>query len=152
MKSQLVETWEINDRLNQYLLKSIVERDLDSISEAKGRTVGEQFAHIHNVRLLWLKQAAPDLLTQVEKIEKEKITKAILSGQLAKSGAAMAELINRGVEEGKIKGFKPHPTAFIGYIIAHESHHRSQIILLLKLCGHPVDKKILFGLWEWGTR
>lgn len=152
MKSELIETWEINDRLNLFLLKSISEKNLDSISSAKGRTVGEQFAHIHNVRLMWFKQAAPELLSQVEKIDKEKITKDIILTQLTKSGPAMTQMISRGIDIGKIKGFRPHPTAFIGYITAHEAHHRSQIILLLKLSGHSVDKKILFGLWEWGSR
>ncbi len=41
---------------------------------------------------------------------------------------------------------------FWGYIISHESHHRGQIMMTLKQSGHPVDKKIQFGLWEWGVR
>jgi hypothetical protein len=53
---------------------------------------------------------------------------------------------------GRVKGFKPHATAFVGYLISHEAHHRSQIILALKQEGQPLDKKILYGIWEWGTR
>jgi uncharacterized damage-inducible protein DinB len=58
----------------------------------------------------------------------------------------------KGFAEGRIKGFNPQLAAFLSYIIAHESHDRGQIMLSLKLCGHPIDKKVQFGLWEWGSR
>ena len=149
---QIIETWEINNKIDLYLLNAIEEDHLSSISSSKGRSVAEHFAHMHNVRLMWLKEAMPELLTTVEKIEKENITKKNLVAQLIKSGSAISKMIERALEEGKLKGFKPHPTAFLGYIISHESHHRGQIILCLKQSGHPVGKKILFGLWEWGTK
>ncbi len=53
---------------------------------------------------------------------------------------------------GRIKGFKPHVHAFVGYLISHESHHRGQAAMVLKAAGAPLDKKIAFGLWEWGVR
>ncbi|MBC8144122.1 MAG: hypothetical protein H7X80_00985 [bacterium] len=53
---------------------------------------------------------------------------------------------------GKVKGFKPHVTAFVGYMIAHEAHHRGQIAMRLKQAGHPLDKKVSYGMWEWGVR
>lgn len=148
----LTETWHINNRVNLYLLEAIAEDHISDGLSSKGRNVGEQFAHLHNVRLMWLKSAQPDLLALVEKIEKENISKSLLQEQLKKSGEAMAQLFETGIAEGRIKGFKPHPTAFMGYLIAHEGHHRGQIVLALKQSGHPLDKKISFGLWEWGTR
>lgn len=149
---EIIETWEINNKIDLYLLNSIDEAHLSSISLSKGRTVAEHFAHIHNVRLMWLKEGMPELLTTVEKIEKESITKKILTDQFEKSGIAISQMVEKALQDGKLKGFKPHPTAFLGYIISHESHHRGQIVLCLKQSGHPVDKKILFGLWEWGTK
>lgn len=149
---QIIETWEIHNKIDLYLLNEIEEQHLSSISLSKGRTVAEHFAHIHNVRLMWLKEAMPELLTSVEKIEKENITKHILIEQLIRSGVAISNMLEKALEVGKLKGFRPHPIAFLGYIISHESHHRGQIVLCLKQSGYPVDKKILFGLWEWGTK
>ena len=150
---ELIETWKINNRINLYLLEAINENHLSDISASKGRNVGEQFAHIHNVRLMWLKVASPELFNEQTKIEKgNKITKKGLMSELSKSAAAIEMLLQKGLEEGKIKNFKPHPAGFFGYLVSHESHHRGQIVLSLKQSGHAIDQQTQYGLWEWGSR
>jgi len=151
---QLLETWDIHDRINLYLLEAVSQDALPGSSASKGRTVGEQFAHIHNVRLMWLKSAAPELLKGLAKIEKEDAgNKQLLVRSLTDSGAVVRKMLSNSLASGgRVKGFKPHVVAFAGYLISHESHHRGQIALSLKQAGHPVDKKVLFGIWEWGVR
>jgi uncharacterized damage-inducible protein DinB len=153
-EKQFLETWEIHNRINLYLLDATEPAALSSLSASKGRTVGEQFAHIHNVRLMWLKSAAPDLLAGLMKIEKEQaVDKKLLRKALTDSAEAIKSLLGRAAGEGgKVKGFKPHVVAFLGYLISHESYHRGQIILSLKQAGKVLDKKILYGIWEWGVR
>jgi uncharacterized damage-inducible protein DinB len=153
-EKELLETWDIHNRVNLYLLDAIEPDHLKDVSASKGRNVGEQFAHIHNVRLMWLKQAAPELIGKLQKVEKEDATdKQLLYKSVADSGLAMKRLFMDSLEAGgKIKAFKPHIVAFLGYLISHESHHRGQIALSLKQSNHPVSKKILFGIWEWGVR
>ena len=152
--NQLLETWQINNRVNLYLLEAVTPENLSAALSSKGRNAGEQFAHIQNVRLMWLKQAAPELLENQIKIEKENAgDKDLLRNALADSAEAIGQMLVSAIEkDGKIKGFKPHATAFLGYLISHEAHHRSQAILALKQSGRPVDKKVLFGIWEWGVR
>lgn len=153
-ETQFIETWSIHDRINLYLLEAVEPAALASYSASKGRSVGEQFAHIHNVRLMWLKAAKPDLLKGLAKIENHQAKdKKLLRKSLADSGRAIATLLSQSAAAGsKVKGFKPHVSAFLGYLISHESHHRGQIMLSLKQAGHPVDKKIQYGIWEWGVR
>lgn len=151
--NELIDTWNIHNRINLYLLNAIPEEYLNDISASKGRTVREQFAHLHNVRLMWLKASAPVLLEGLTKLEKEhNPDKSLIAAEIQKSADAISVLFERSLESGKIKGFKPHATAFLGYLIAHESHHRGQIFLSLKQCGHPVDQKTQYGMWEWGSR
>ena len=151
-KAQLIETWQINNRIDLYLLDAISEGYLADTLASKGRDVGKQFAHIHNVRLMWLKTAAPDLNATQTKVE-DNITKDFLKMRLTESGLAVENLLSRACDNGgKVKGFKPHVTAFLGYLLAHDAHHRSQIIVALKQSGHKIDQKIGYGIWEWGSR
>lgn len=151
MSAELKETWEINNRIVLYLLDAIPDENLADSLESKGRNAGEQFAHVNNVRLMWLKAAMPELMDEVVKVDKTDAgNKPLLRDALVRSGKAISELIERS--GGRIKGFKPHPTAFVTYLGSHEAHHRSQIILALKQSGHPLDKKTLYGIWEFGVR
>jgi uncharacterized damage-inducible protein DinB len=89
----------------------------------------------------------------VEKVEKEvAVDKKLLVRSLKESGKAMEALFKKGIADGRVKGFKPHVTAFLGYVLAHESHHRGQIAVTLKQSGHTLDKKVGYGIWEWGVR
>jgi len=153
LDEQLLDTWNIHARINLYMLDAIEPAALGGVSASKERSVGEQFAHIHNVRLMWLKAAAPKLLEGLEKIEKEQTgNKELLLQSLAKSDSAIVMLLRDGLAKGRIKSFKPHPVAFIGYLISHESYHRAEAGIILTQAGHPLDKKTSFGLWEWGVR
>ncbi len=154
MDEQLIETWQIHNRIHFYLLDVLKDEILAATLNPKSRSVYELFAHIHNVRLLWLKAAAPELMEGMLKLETKVVgTKESLRSALELSGARIEELLRKAIANGgKVKGFKPHVVAFVGYLISHESHHRGQIGWTLKYSGHALDQKTAFGLWEWGVR
>lgn len=153
MPDPLVETWNIHDRINLYMLDAVPEEALATPLGPKFRPPIAIFSHIHNVRLMWLKAAAPELMQGLEKLDGETVGKPALRAALAASGKAVAEMLARCIAAGgKVKGFKPHVTAFVGYLISHESHHRGQIGWTLKGTGHALPQKTAYGLWEWGAR
>jgi len=36
--------------------------------------------------------------------------------------------------------------------VAHEGHHRGQIVLLARQTGHRLPGEITAGLWQWSQR
>ena len=154
LADDLLETWAIHNRIVLYLLAAISNGALaGQPASGRGRSVGELFAHIHNVRLMWLKSADPALLEGLAKIEKGSASdRETLAAGLTVSGAAIANLLRASLSAGRVKGFKPHATAFLGYLISHESHHHGEIEMTLTEAGHKLDQKASYGLWEWGVR
>src|SRR5947207_11401335 len=99
--NELLETWDIHNRINLYLLDAIEPAHLESQPASKGRNVGEQFAHLHNVRLMWLKVSAPDLMKGLNKIEKDQAgDKKLLRKSLIDSGTAIKSLLDQSAQGG----------------------------------------------------
>jgi hypothetical protein len=87
VEDQLIDTWAIHDRINCYLLQAVPPEALGNALAPKHRTIYQLFSHIHNVRLMWLKSATPELLTGLSKLEGETGDKAILEDGLIASGS-----------------------------------------------------------------
>lgn len=150
MNAELIEAWEINSRLNLYLLEAISDDQL-TVKLEKGKTVLGNFSHMHNVRKMWVKSAAIDLHDSILKLESP--SRQELIDSLAASTAAISEILRRADSpSGKVKGFKPHAAGFAGYLISHEAFHRTCIELALRQSGQPLSDKVAYGLWEWGVR
>ncbi len=154
MIDDLLDTWRIHTRIILFVLDAIPMVAFESPSPKSGRSFNQMFAHIHNVRLMWLQPNEPKFSAGLSKLEKdEPLTKDRLRAALVGSGEAMGALLQDRLSIGSnIKGFKPHVPAFIGYLIAHEAYHQGEIGIALREIGHPLERKTAFGMWEWGFR
>jgi uncharacterized damage-inducible protein DinB len=85
----------------------------------------------------------------LRKIEKGAAGRAELERALSESADGIAEMLAEAERAGKLKSSKRGPLAFLGYALAHEGHHRGQIIVHLKQAKMPIDPTIGFSLWEW---
>lgn len=152
MKEQLLKTWQIHQRMNELLLENLGPSALEiTLGKKGGRTIAQQFTHIHNVRLQWLALCAKDLADGYKSLGKDADpTQLILLKSLRESAQGIAYLISHSwADGGKLKNFKAGLIPFLGYLISHESHHRGNIILTLKLIGEKIPDKVKWGLWEW---
>jgi uncharacterized damage-inducible protein DinB len=40
----------------------------------------------------------------------------------------------------------------LAYFVAHEGHHRGQIVLVARQLGHRLPLAVTDGLWQWTKR
>lgn len=153
LKEQLLDTWNIHHRMNLLLINNTTDGGMQkTLSTRGGRTVFQQWIHMHNVRMQWLETTASDIFSKYCTLNKEmSFDKKALIKALDESAAGIAELLSNSWDnEGKVKGFKKGVLPLLGYFISHESHHRGNIILTLKQSGEELSDAIKWGLWEWG--
>jgi len=149
----LLNAFDTNDRINQYVLENLPPAAWRAEPpDGKGRTIAAIVAHIHNVRVMWLKATAKESKIP-DQLDRNSVTPAQSAKALEQSRAALSAVLKSALEgDGHVKGFRPDVAGFFGYLIAHDAHHRGQICMLARQVGHPLPQKAMFGMWEWGTR
>jgi uncharacterized damage-inducible protein DinB len=148
----LLLAFDTNERINQYLLENLpAEAWRAEPPDKKGREIAAIVAHMHNVRVMWLKAAKSSEIP--EQLDRNTVTIAQAAKGLEQSRKALSAVLRAAIEgNGQVKGFKPDAAGFVGYLIAHDAHHRGQISMLARQTGHPISQKAMFGIWEWGSR
>lgn len=149
MSSDLVETWHTSCAITRMLLEAIPARALKDRYTPKTRTVAAQFAHVHNVRVYQIGKRGKDHLGKLEPFPRgAEPTRAQLVKALAASEKAMAKVLADCEAVGKVKGWKGSPTSWLGYLIAHESHHRALANVCLRFSGTKIPDAAKYGIWD----
>ena len=153
LADSLLAAFNTNDRINQYMLENLPsEAWRAEPPEGKGRTIAAIVAHMHNVRVMWLKAATKESKIP-DQLDRASVTPTQAAKGLDGSRFALGELLKSSLAgNGQIKRFKPDVVGFFGYLVAHDAHHRGQICQLARQVGHPLPQKAMFGMWEWGSR
>lgn len=147
---ELVGAWRLNNQINLHLIDGISAAGMTStMSTRGGRDVARQFVHVHNVRWTWLSMAGPRWAKGVTKLNPKVMpSKARLKSAHTASSEAVGRWIAAAIDEGvKMKNFAGGPYKALGYFLAHDAHHRGNILLTLKLSGHKVDTDTQYGIW-----
>jgi hypothetical protein len=94
-------------------------------------------------------------------VDRFKVKPEDLVPALERSSAGILGLLKFGCDQG---GIIPDSSSYVwrnlpldvghvmGYFVAHEGHHRGQIVMLARQLGHRLPAEVTGGLWQWSKR
>ena len=148
----LIRAWAINDRINAYLFETLDEGAWRAEPPGgKGRTIAAIAAHMHNVRVMWLKTTK--IAGVPAQLDRFTVTRAQAVAAMAESTQELGRVLSTAIAaNGRVRGFRPDVLSFFGYLVAHDGHHRGQIAAQARQVGFPLSAPTTIGMWEWGKR
>jgi len=160
-QSQLGQTaatvFAANDRMNQMLIEHLDEAAWTAKPPGKVRPIVAIFTHMHNVRCKWVRLSAPHLQVPTQ-LNRARCTREQAQAALAESAARCVEMLTEALDgSGRVNMFSrdalapswPAGVEMLCYMLAHEAHHRGQVIMLAHQLGLALPYKASDGIWNW---
>lgn len=163
IRDVLLETYAVNDAMNQLLLRHLDPEawraQVPGTRYGEGRTIAAIFAHLHNSRLVWLKNSAPHLKCPAP-LDPYRSTIKQAAAAHGKSAAQCLRMLTDALSSGtkrKVTRFSrgswtrvwPAGGTMFAYMFSHEAHHRGQILMLAHLLGYRLPARAWGGIWQW---
>lgn len=154
----LLEAFRRNGRVNQFLLDALGDADYELSDGRGGWTVGRHLRHMAGFRVGWLwnlsrEHAAPLLDPTRKDADGDPLWRWQDSppGELAAAFTAGDEAAVEAVQDALASGqpfadpysegaYRSNPAHFLQHTIVHDSHHRGQIMALLRMGGRTPEQ------------
>ena len=157
---ELKAAWHTSHRATVYLIENLPP-DLWTMAVPGNprRTVRTLAAHMHNTRCSWIKMIGGRHGVEVpRRVDGRTVRASELSRALERSSKGIVDLIELGIERGGSvppaawQNFPTDLVHFLSYFVAHEAHHRGQLVMLARQLGHRLPANVSEGLWQWKKR
>ena len=156
MGSGAARAFAANERMNQLLIETLNPVVWTAKPVGGVRTIAAIFTHMHNVRCKWIRLTAPHLKVPAL-LSRSRCTPEEARAGLAKSGAGCVEMLAEAMDGGRVTEFLrdglaqawPVGPEMLWYMLAHEAHHRGQVVMLTHQMGFALPYKASDGIWNW---
>jgi len=163
LRATVLSAWQTNNRVTSYLIENLpLGLWTATVPGVPQRTVRMIAAHLHNARCQWIRTLGSEHGIPVPvRVDHRTVSRRQLVAALKHSSRGMQALLRLGLTEG---GTLPPSRAYVWrnlpldvghvltYFVAHEAHHRGQIIMAGRQLGQRLPRAITDGLWQWTTR
>jgi len=152
---QILATWRRHQEILLYLLDQIPAKGWTALpAGSHGRDVARQFAHLDRCRRGWLVYHETGRSPRLPRVHQgPPPPRRQVKAWLKTSGRDVERYLARALGDGAVRPrlFGREVIRWLGYLIAHESHHRGQILLAVKQSGHRLpDRVAIEGVWgKW---
>ena len=159
----LLDAWRTNNRVTVFLFENLPSALWkEAVPGAPRRTVRMIAGHIHNARCTWIQTLGKEHGIAVPRaVNRHKVEPQDLVTALGRSSRGIISLLTLGFDRG---GTIPPSSSYtwrnlpldvghvLTYFVAHEGHHRGQIVMLARQLGYRLPVEVTGGLWHFSRR